>query len=96
MMSIAEIVAASTIPPEEQAVLVASLMEREDLMADQLRSIGQQFGLFPEIVAESLAAVEMGTPLDDATRAYVRQQFVDLMDKIRAQQQPPPPPDAGV
>ena len=96
MTTIAEIVASSTVPEAERAVLVASLIERENIMADQLRSLGQQFGLYPEIVAESLASVEMGSPLDEVTRAYVRQQFVDLMDRLREQQGPVPPPDAGV
>ena len=99
MTSITEIVASSTVPEAERAVLVASLVERENIMADQLRSLGQQFGLYPEIVAESLASVGMGSPLDETTRAYVRQQFVDLMERLRqGQQGPTPPPDgsAGV
>ena len=86
MSTIAEVVASSTVPAEEQAVLVASLVEREAEVADRLRMAGLQFGLYPEIVAEVLAEVGMGHPVSEEERAMIRQQFVNLMTRLRGEQ----------
>lgn len=86
MSTIAEVVAASTVPAEEQAVLVASLVQREVELADRLRMAGLQFGLYPEIVAEVLAEVGMGEPVSEEERLMIRTQFVALMERLRGQQ----------
>lgn len=83
MNTIEEVVAASTVPEAERAVLVASLVERENQVADALRSAGMQFGLYPEIVAEVLAEVGVGTPLSADERLYIRGQFIALMERLR-------------
>ena len=66
--------------------LVSALMEREQAMADTLRQAGMQFGLFPQIVAEVLAQVEMGEPISTEQRAMVHFQFHALMEQIAAAQ----------
>lgn len=63
--------------------LVAALVDREDNMADQLRLAGMQFGLYPEIVAEVLAQIGLGTQPDEATRLHIRTQFTTLMQRLR-------------
>lgn len=73
----------ATPPPES---LIASLMEREEAMADVLRQAGLQFGLFPQIVAEVLAQVEMGQPIPTEQRAMIHSQFHALMEQIGAAQ----------
>lgn len=70
---------------EQVAHLTTALIAREDNMAEQLRMAGMQFGLFPQIVAEVLAEVGMGTPLTDDARQLVRQQFTALMEELRRQ-----------
>jgi hypothetical protein len=63
--------------------LEAALIEREDGVADLLRLAGAQFGMFPEIVAEVLVTVGVGSPISETERAMVRQQFVALMERLR-------------
>jgi hypothetical protein len=87
VMSIASIVHPwlnSGAPPE---VLIAALIEREEAIADVLRLAGVQFGLFPEIVAEVLAQVEMGRPISTTQRAMVHSNFHVLMERLRNEQQ---------
>lgn len=55
--------------------LVADLIEREDLIADQLRVAGSQLGTFPELVAKVLADVGLGTPVSEEQMVYLNQQF---------------------
>ena len=50
----------ATPPPES---LTAALVQREQAMADLLRMAGVQFGMYPQIVAEVLAEIEMGEPI---------------------------------
>lgn len=66
-------------------VLKAMLVTREDLMADHLRLAAQQFGLMPQIVAEVVAQLGLGTPLSEEERALVHQNFVTLMQQIEAE-----------
>ena len=63
--------------------LQAALLEREDSVCDLLRLAGQQFGLFPQIVAEVLAEVGMGSPISAEQREMVRNQFAALMEQLR-------------
>lgn len=63
-------------------VLKAMLVVREDTMADHLRLAAQQFGLMPQIVAEVVAQLGLGTPLSEEERALVHQNFVALMEQI--------------
>jgi hypothetical protein len=51
--------------PGDRAAIQAALVEREDQVADFLRLAGQQFGLFPQIVAEVLSQTGLGTPVSD-------------------------------
>ena len=80
--------------------LRAMLVTREDLMADHLRLAAQQFGLMPQIVAEVVAQLGLGTQPTEEERALIHQNFVALMEQIaEARRQafggeaPPPPPD---
>lgn len=66
-------------------VLRAMLVTREDLMADHLRLAAQQFGLMPQIVAEVVAQLGLGTPLSEEERLLVHQNFVTLMEQIAAE-----------
>lgn len=70
-------------PPES---LINALVEREQAMADTLHQAGMQFGLFPQIVAEVLAQVEMGEPISTEQRDMIHTQFHRLMEQIAAAQ----------
>lgn len=59
------------------------LVAREDEMADNLRLMAIQFGLYPEIVAECLAQVGLGAPLSEEMRALVHTNFTQLMERLR-------------
>ena len=85
-VSIADIVNRYPLDNEQKVHLTAALMEREQAMADTLRQAGMQFGLFPQIVAEVLAQVEMGEPVSTEQRAMVHFQFHGLMEQIAAAQ----------
>lgn len=74
----------ATPPPE---ALIERLLERERSIGDMLRMAGMQFGLFPQIVAEVLAEVELGGPLPEDQRLMIRQQFLALMEEVRRAQE---------
>lgn len=77
-------------PPE---TLVMRLQAREDAIADVLRLAGQQFGMYPQIVAEVIASAELGTTPPEAERTMIRAQFSALMESIaRAQRGEGPMP----
>lgn len=63
-----------------------SLVAREDAMSEVLHLAGAQFGLFPQIVAEVLAEVGLGTPKSDAEREMIRRSFMTLMEELRRAQ----------
>jgi hypothetical protein len=63
-----------------------SLVNREDAMAEIMFLAGMQFGLFPQIVAEVLAEVGLGTPKSDGEREMIRASFVNLMEQLRRAQ----------
>lgn len=67
-------------------VLIGLLVAREQAMAELLRMAGMQFGMYPQIVAEVLAEVEMGEPLDPPERAFIKAQFQALMEELTRQQ----------
>lgn len=93
--SIADIVHnhAGSIPYVVQAALIEELQAREDAIADVLRLAGQQFGMYPQIVAEVIASAELGTTPPEAERAMIRAQFSALMESIaRAQRGEGPMP----
>jgi hypothetical protein len=73
----------ATPPPE---VLVQALVDREDRIVEQLHMAGMQFGLYPQIIAEVLATVGLGTPPSVEGRALIRQQFIALMEELQRQQ----------
>ena len=64
----------------------AELMNREDAIVSILHLAGAQFGLFPQIVAEVLAEVGLGSPKSDEERAMIRRQFAELMEQVRRAQ----------
>lgn len=64
--------------------LVAALVEREELMADFLRTRGSQLGAMPAFVAEALAEIGMGRPLTSEHREYVHRQYHAVMDQLMA------------
>lgn len=74
---------AETLAPGVLDNLEAALVAREDGIADVLRLAGQQFGLMPEIVAEVLAEVGLGTPPDEVTRDLIRTNYVALMERLQ-------------
>lgn len=63
-------------------VLRALLVAREDNMADMLRLAGQQFGLFPELVAEVVAELGMGSQPTPEERQIIRNNFVEKMREL--------------
>jgi hypothetical protein len=63
-----------------------SLVNREDAMAEIMFLAGMQFGLFPQIVAEVLAEVGLGTPKSDGEREMIRASFTNLMEQLRRAQ----------
>jgi len=71
---------------EQYTHLVGALIEREEALKEQLGMAGMQFGLFPQIVAEVLAEIGMGAPMTDEQRAFIRAQYVALMEAIERQQ----------
>jgi hypothetical protein len=68
--------------PGDRAAIQAALVEREDQVADFLRLAGQQFGLFPQIVAEVLSQTGLGTPVSTEQRDMIHRQFHALMGQI--------------
>jgi hypothetical protein len=73
--------------------LQQALIEREDNMRDVLFLAGQQFGLYPAIVAEVLAQVGLGSPHTDVERQMIRDTFNNLMEQFaRAQRGEGPMP----
>jgi hypothetical protein len=74
------------------ADLEVLLTSREDAIADILRLAGVQFGLFPQVVAEVLAEVGLGTAVSPEQRQFIRVQFNQLMQRLRAEygEQNPP------
>lgn len=94
MNTLAEVLSSVEMTDETKAALTTALLAREDEVADRLRLIGAQFGMFPQIVAEALAEVGLGTPLSPEERALVHSQFHLLMTQLQ-QQQPPDQPGQG-
>lgn len=66
-------------PPE---VLVSRLYAREDAMVEVMHLAGVQFGLFPQIVAEVLAEVGIGSPVSAEQRQLIRDNFNRLMEQL--------------
>lgn len=91
MTTIADIIGLSTIPEGERQVIVNALVAREDDVADYLRLTAVQYGLYPEIVAESIAASGLGSPPSEEERTLIRTNWVGLMEKFRDGNPPPPP-----
>lgn len=58
------------------------LLAREDNVATVLSLAGQQFALYPEIVAEVLAMAGLGTPPDAATRALIHSNYHAAVQKL--------------
>ena len=85
-VSIADIVNRYPFTDEQKVHLTATLVGREEAMADTLRQAGMQFGLFPQIVAEVLAQVEMGEPITSTQREMIHTQFHALMEQVAAAQ----------
>lgn len=77
----------------DREAIQAALVNRENHIADFLRLAAVQFGLFPQIVAEVIADVGLGTPPTPEVRTMIHQQFHGLMEAIaRAQRGDGPMP----
>ncbi len=82
-VSIADIVNRyNSLSDTDARALTQALVDREQAMVDVLHQAGMQFGLFPQIVAEVLAQVEMGEPIPTEQRALIHSQFHLLMEQI--------------
>jgi hypothetical protein len=71
--------------PGEKVAMVAILRERERVIASDLMVIGTQWGMYPEIVAEAMAEVGLGGPMDEETRRLIHANFIRLMERIRTE-----------
>lgn len=80
----------SDLTDEQKSTIHSALIEREDQMADLLRTGAVQFGLYPQIVAAVLTDIGVGTEPSDEEKALIRANYVTLMQQLQAQQQQPP------
>lgn len=69
--------------PPTKAGLRAHLITREDQMAGIFFLAAQQFGMFPQIVAEVIAEAGLGTPPSEEEREIIRRNFTNLMEQIQ-------------
>lgn len=81
--SIEEVVRQHVNSAADRMVLVEALVEREEQIADVLRMSGSDFGLFPEIVAEVLAAIGLGRPMPVEQRVMIHNNYHALMERLR-------------
>lgn len=68
---------------EQKGALTRALHAREDAMAGIFFLAAQQFGMFPQIVAEVIAEAGLGTPPSEAEREIIRQNFTNLMEEVQ-------------
>jgi hypothetical protein len=73
------------LPEDVKATLRIQLYAREDNMRDVLHLAAVQFGLFPQIVAEVLAEVGLGSPMSGDERELIRTNFQNLMIQLQRQ-----------
>lgn len=71
---------------EQRVALRNLLLLREDNMADHFRLAAQQFGMYPEIVAEVVAAAGLGTPVSEEARRLIHANFIMLMRRLQSGQ----------
>lgn len=71
------------LPEDVKALMRARLYAREDAMVEVMHLAGVQFGLFPEVVAEVLAEVGIGTPKTGQERELIRSNFTRLMVRLQ-------------
>ena len=71
----------------EDPSLMRDLLAREDAIRDSLQFAAMQYGLFPQIVAEVIAELGIGTPPPPEVRAHIRAQYEGLMAEIRRAQE---------
>lgn len=74
------------VPEAVRWQMYESLLSREDAICEVLHLAGLQFGLFPQIVAEVLAEVGLGTPKSNEEREMIRRSFATLMEELRRAQ----------
>lgn len=95
MSGVDEVVRVYTNNPDQEQ-LIAALVEREDRIADFLRLTAQTFGLYPFVVAEVIAAAELGTAPTEEERELIHQQYLAGMRELWGSQggqgDPPLPP----
>lgn len=71
--------------------LVAVLTRREADRVEMLMTVGvRNFGVHPPLVREVVAELELGEPLDETTRAFIRSNFVDHINHLRQEAGLPP------
>lgn len=73
-----------TLPDAAKASLRELLVAREENIKTLLSLAGQQFALYPEVVAEVLAQCNLGEPLDTATRALIHSRYHEAVNKLVA------------
>ena len=74
-----------TIGDEAADEVIRLLIQREDMIADNLRLAATQLGTFPELVAKVMADVGLGSPVSDEQKQLLDQQFVARIQWLQQQ-----------
>lgn len=75
MSDLDEVLDQVPVSDDVREALKAQLLEREDAIADAIRDWAARLGAYPELTAEVVCMVGLGTPVDTATRAHIHSQF---------------------
>lgn len=86
VIPLADVIKALGLDEATSKALLTALIEREVAIADYLRIIGSNMGLYPFIVAEALAEVGLGQPLSEEERALIHNQYHIGMQELHDQQ----------
>lgn len=89
MRTLAEVLTEHQVEPDSE--LGRALLERENEVADFLRTMGMTHGAFPEFVAAVLVESTLGTPVSDEEKALITQNYQAkvawFQEQIRRQQE---------
>lgn len=85
VIPVADVVGAFDLDEATTTALVSALQERDQAVADYLRIIGSNFGMYPQIVAEALAEVGLGLPLSTEERALIHSAYHQLINELNQQ-----------
>lgn len=78
-VSIAEVVARYPMPDEIRAALLASLRAREDELAEAMQLFARVYGMYPQIIAYCLLALQFGSPKSAEHRQMIFDQHQQLL-----------------